>query len=232
MVRDNRKGCCTESKKKNDPFIEAWLDRIPPTSSSKAVWEFDRGDQIYKPFMWDGLTMSPRVQCPLIDNLFLQIRNLGGSHPIPATKKILMFVFLFHLPLILISVTLFNIYVRHQSVRRRGITPGLILYLVAILGSSFFLIAWSICTKRSYTAKLKERERDLSRLADHVTQQSLYNAGMKANIGSCCAWVEIEFLHPDLYMINTGNAVLHPPYNTPMTVAAQYNQAKRTPFDP
>src|SRR3990167_6695806 len=98
---DNRDSCWSQSQKVKDPFLKAWIDDIPATTLSKAVWEYNRNEVAFKPYRWDGYQVSPNLPAFLIDNVFMQIAGLRTPHPRTNLNSFACkYVFCFHIPLV------------------------------------------------------------------------------------------------------------------------------------
>ena len=224
MGNDNRKGCWTLSQLNKDIFLKAWVNEIKPTSPSAAVWEFCRKDHCFKPYDWDYYRLNPQINYGLIDNLFLSLQNVKPSHPSTINCLMLIHLFLIHLPIVLVATFLLIMYSSRTPKHKQG--PGVTVFVGVVITSSILMIIHAICSKSSYQKKLKEREKSLAITCAEATQSYLFANGMKAKAGSCGAWIEIEFLHPNVYMTRGNPDLGHPlvanePYAAP--VAGNFN---------
>src|SRR3990167_9182944 len=136
---DNRDSCWSQSQKVKDPFLKAWIDDIPATTLSKAVWEYNRNEVAFKPYRWDGYKVSPNLPAFLIDNVFMQIAGLRTPHPLNrANMFALKWLFCFHLPVICILTV---VYLRCVEVFSGKTKPANILwYPVTIVAMSVIFI--------------------------------------------------------------------------------------------
>ena len=70
----------TMRTKRVDLFVKSWVQDMPVTTTDKAVWEFDRDDEVFRPFKWDGMTLNPNIPYHEIDGLFARIRQVEAVH--------------------------------------------------------------------------------------------------------------------------------------------------------
>ena len=227
---ESRTSCWSVSQKNKDPYLKAWIDDIPPTTCEKAVWEYDRTDKLFRPYKWDGLQLNPSVPAQEVDLVFRNIRAQLKEHPYPTFQKfILWYVFLVHLPLVGIAVTLFvSFYSKADEHKRSSI---LTVYLSFIFTMTFALVFGAIYGKVRYSRDLKQREKDLEKLLDAISVGLLTRYQIRAVGGKCGAWVELQFLSPDHYMVMAhGNHHL-PAFNQPVPPAFSANNGGYNPFN-
>ena len=229
MVKDDRSSCWTQSQRNKDPYLAVWIDQVPITSPDKAVWEFDRSDQIFKPYKWAGLAMNSNVPYQEIDRVFTSIRTELPSHPVPRMWLILTYLFLIHLPIVFIGVILLNRAYAGIPKSEQPAGPAM-KFVAAVIGSSIALITIAICQTCSYRSKLKDREERLNRLLEQLTVTHLGIYQMRFVAGKCGAWVECQFLNPQMYMVLAGSTNLYA--NAPVFPPAGYNAPGYNPNNP
>ena len=195
---DNRDSCWTQSQKAKDPFLKAWIDDIPATTLSKAVWEFSRDEVAFKPYRWDGYIITPNIPAFIIDNVFRMISEMRQAHPLNTANRFAMvWLFCFHLPVIgIMTLIYFN-----RAFTAHTTTGDLIWYPIAIVVMSFLFLFMILKKVKDYNKALKERETQLARLLDHITVTSLAAYRIKAVGGKCGAWVELQFEDPSTFMV-------------------------------
>ena len=198
---DNRDSCWTQSQKAKDPFLKAWIDDIPATTLSKAVWEYSRDEVAFKPYRWDGYIITPNIPAFIIDNVFRMISEMRQAHPKHSVNGFACkYVFCFHLPMIAVLSVLYTyLIIKVQSSSAQASVH--IGFNTAIIVMSVALIVILIKRIKDYNKALKERETQLARLLDHITVTSLAAYRIKAVGGKCGAWVELQFEDPSTFMV-------------------------------
>ena len=197
---DSRDGCWSNSQKNKDPFLKAWIDDIPPTIPSRAVYEFNRKQNEFQPFKWDGYSLNPNVPSPLVNQMMGQIGATIVPHPKNKVNTVMLpLIFFFQMPIIFAYTIILTS--SADSMTADQIQTLTNIYLVVILGTTLPILICSFCMWIKYKKNLKERETQLARLLDHITVTSLAAYRIKAVGGKCGAWVELQFEDPSTFMV-------------------------------
>src|SRR3990167_3130998 len=201
---DNRESCWSQSQKDHDSFMKAWMDDIPATTLSKAVWEYNRDEVTFKPYRWDGYQISPNIPSFLIDNVIMQVAGLRTPHPRTNHNKFACkYVLWFHLPSVCILTLLYVfLLLKPQSSTNQVVIHVFFNSMILLL--TMILVIMIIKRQKDYSKALKERETQLARLMDHITVTTLAPYRIKAVGGKCGAWVELQFEDPSTFMVMGG----------------------------
>ena len=231
---ESRTSCWTISQKNKDPYLRAWVDEIPTTTCEKAVWEYDRKDKVFRPFKWDGLTINPSIPYNEVDLIFRNIKTQLEEHPsIKFQYYLLYYVLLVHLPLILFGTYLYCKAMIPEDSNRRSL--ALTLYLSFVLSLSAFLIVISLYLKHKYLENLKRRQTEIEKLLDALNIGILTRYRIRAVAGKFGAWIELQFLTPETFMVRGGQPSFGN-YNQPLSFPspAMYGQQSPSanPFNP
>src|SRR3990167_5498890 len=100
MYQESRDSAFCQRQKRYDPFLEAWIDQIPKTNSSRAVWECNRYKEgEYTPFAWGQLELNPELPSFLVGEVFRNISDLRLRAPrSPANSKMWPCFWFLYLP--------------------------------------------------------------------------------------------------------------------------------------
>ena len=218
------------SQKNKDPYLKAWIDDIPPTTCEKAVWEYDRTDKHFRPYKWDGLTINPNFPAQEVDLVFRNVKVQLDEHPYPTFQKmILWYVFLVHLPLVGVAVAIFTSYYGKADEQSRK--KILTVYLSFIFTLTILLVSGAIYGKIKYTSSLKKREKDLEKLLEAISIGLLSRYQVRAVGGKCGAWIELQFLSPDHYMVMSNTTPQQLGFYQPAAPVFAANNGAYNPFN-
>ena len=170
--------------------------------------------------------MNPQVPYHEVDNIFTNIKMHVADHPLPTyNKQILWYMFLVHMPVILIGQILMIHYLKKDPSN----SLPTILFVTGVICMSFLLVIWAMMAKVNYRKKLKLREKELNSLLENINMGTLSRLGMIAKAGICGAWIELQFLNPNLYMSIKLRQNLFPNPNIPMATGFNMNSKPLAP---
>ena|SRR3990167_206368 len=203
MCVESRDSCWTLSQKRKDPYLKAWIDDIPPTIPSRAVYEFNRKQNAFVPHRWDGYSLNPNIPAGYIQNIWGQITANIVEHPKNKVNTFMLpILFFFQLPVIFAYVYILTSASENMSASQISTLTN--IYLVVVIGTTLTIVCCSLWMWVNYKKALKERETQLARLMDHITVTTLAPYRIKAVGGKCGAWVELQFEDPSTFMVMGG----------------------------
>ena len=189
-----------------DPFRYAWFFSIPDTNPTKAVFEFYRYENRWSPYKWNGLSMNPRFPRNAPSEVFDLINRSCKPHPLPTYKKKLMIYLLaFYLPAILLALLL---YIYLLIALKQYTVYIFIVYLIFIIGMTAGTLIAAVRGSLKYYSDLDERVKSLEGLISDLNNSRYLARGFRFAVGEQGAWIEVQFLDQNLYMVWEGAGTL------------------------
>ena len=183
--------------KKDDPFSYARKYCIPETTPSNAIFSYARYSNCWGLYKWGGMKFNQSFDFLELKELLRNIQRTCKPHPKPSyMKKPLFFLFVFYGPIfatfivtLCLSLAIFQKYVWAIVV----VSVALLLKFIYFRGVERDV--------QKYTEQLEERERSIRSLLTEMNNSFYIEKGFKFKVGDYGAWIELEFLREDLYLV-------------------------------
>lgn len=191
MKREER-NCKTYLQTRSDPYLGAWLARIPNTKKERAIWEFIRNEKKYIPYKWKGLNLNPKIPEGVFTEVFSKLENKMPDPPRRDTKTLFTFALISALvTIIVISLALFVV---------EDETLKAILIVLAVAVAIAFL-GYNVTTYCKYKSQLNAQQKTVQGVLDKLNSSLLAQYSVKMKAGIFGAWVEANFLKGDVCMV-------------------------------
>ena len=197
MVKDDRSSCWTKTQKRNDPYLQAWLDQIPLSTPTRAVWEFNRGTNTFDRYSWAEMTPSHDLPQEELDRFFTEIGH-ATPHPYFRWSTVGKYFLFIHIPIILIDI-LYLVMVYH-GVAKEDRNPVHLMVFNSIIhtmsGVFVGVLIWLSC---EYRKDLDARQRSIQKVCDEMPRRTgLGIAELRITAGKYGAWVEASLTRDNI----------------------------------